>query len=91
MGLPDPHPLVTSKDPSPDLSASSENSKKNLDFFCDFFMTFASVPDPADPDPDLYDPYVLGHPGSASGSVSQRYGSEDPDTHPYQNVTDPQH
>jgi hypothetical protein len=31
--------------------------------------------------------------GSASGSVSQRYGSEDPDPHPdpYQNVTDPQH
>jgi hypothetical protein len=30
-------------------------------------------------------------PGSASGSVSQKYGSEDPDPHPYQNVTDPQH
>jgi hypothetical protein len=27
--------------------------------------------------------------GSASGSVSQRYGSEDPD--PNQNVTDPEH
>ncbi len=27
--------------------------------------------------------------GSAFGSVSQRYGSEDPD--PYQNVTDPEH
>ncbi len=30
-----------------------------------------------------------GPPGSSSVSVSQRYGSEDPD--PYQNVTDPQH
>ncbi len=29
--------------------------------------------------------------GSASGSVSQRYGSEDPHPDPYQNVTDPEH
>ncbi len=31
--------------------------------------------------------------GFASGSVSQRYGSEDPNPHPdpYQNVTDPEH
>ncbi len=35
------------------------------------------------------DPYVFGPPGSVS--VSQRYGSEDPHTDPYQNVTDPQH
>jgi hypothetical protein len=27
--------------------------------------------------------------GAGSGSISQRYGSEDPD--PHQNVTDPQH
>ncbi len=33
----------------------------------------------------------LGPPGSVSGSVSQRYGYEDPDPDPYQNVTDPQH
>jgi hypothetical protein len=54
-------------------------------------------PDPH-PDPDPYGPYVFGPPGSASGSVShkygsgsvsQRYGSEDPD--PYQNATDPKH
>ncbi len=37
-------------------------------------------------DPDLY---VFRLPGYASGSVSQRYGSEDPA--PYINVTDPQH
>jgi hypothetical protein len=29
------------------------------------------------------------HPDPLQGSVSQRYGSEDPD--PYQNVTDPEH
>ncbi len=28
----------------------------------------------------------LSRVGSASGSASQRYGSEDPDPHPYQNV-----
>jgi hypothetical protein len=33
------------------------------------------------------DPYVFGPPRSATGSVSQRHGSEDPD--PYQNVTEP--
>ncbi len=40
-----------------------------------------------DPDPDLFGS------GSASGSVSQRYGSEDPDPHtdPYKNVMDPEH
>jgi hypothetical protein len=39
------------------------------------------------------DPDVFWPPGSASGSVSQRYGCEDPDPHPnpYKNVTDPQH
>ncbi len=30
----------------------------------------------ADPDPDPKDPYVFGPPGSESGSISQRYGSE---------------
>jgi hypothetical protein len=37
-------------------------------------------------DPDL-DPYGFGPARSASGSVSHKYGFEDPD--PYQNVTDP--
>ncbi len=36
------------------------------------------------------DPCVFGPPGSAYGSVSQRYGSEDPHPDPYQNVMDPQ-
>jgi hypothetical protein len=31
----------------------------------------------------------FGHPGSASGSVSRRYESEDPD--PYKIVTGPKH
>jgi hypothetical protein len=62
-----------------------------------FFMTFylkewckcTSVLD-SDPHPDLY---VFGPPGSASGSVSQSYGFDDPDPHPgpYQSVTDTQH
>ncbi len=30
-------------------------------------------------------------PGSASGSLSQWYGSEDPHPDPYQNFTDPEH
>jgi hypothetical protein len=57
LGLPDPHPLVTSTgtDPAPDPSITKQKSKKNLDFywFCDFFMTFfTSVSDPhQDPDP----------------------------------------
>jgi hypothetical protein len=49
----------------------------------------ARVPDPdPHPDPDVFEP-----PGTAFGSVSQRYGSEDPDPHPdpYQIVSDPQH
>ena len=40
------------------------------------------------PDPD---PYVLGPPGSASRSVCQRYGYEDPDPDSDQNDTDPHH
>jgi hypothetical protein len=32
---------------------------------------------------------ILEFTGSESGSVSQRYGSADPDPDPYQNVTDP--
>ncbi len=36
-------------------------------------MKCTSVPDP---DPDT-DPYVFGPPGSAPGSFSQMYGSED--------------
>jgi hypothetical protein len=29
--------------------------------------------------------------GVGSGSISQRYGSKNPDPNPHQNVTDPQH
>ncbi len=29
--------------------------------------------------------------GTGSGTISQRYGSGDPDQDPHQNVTDPQH
>ncbi len=87
-----------------DLGAGSfhhqAKKEKNPDFYC--FVTSLwlfifeelckciSVPNPH---PNLEDLYVFGPPGSASRSVSQRYGSEDPDPHPdpYQNITDPQH
>jgi hypothetical protein len=79
---PDPDTLVRGTDP--DLLSLGKNSKKNLDF--DFFVTSlclfifkerckcTSVPHP--------DPFVYWLSGSASGSVSQRNGSEDPDSHP---------
>jgi hypothetical protein len=37
------------------------------------------------------DPYVFVHPGSASGTISQRYRSENTDPDPCPNVTDIQH
>ncbi len=42
-----------------------------------------------DPDPHPEEPYTSGPFGSASWSVRQRYGSEDPDPHQY--VMGPQH
>jgi hypothetical protein len=75
------------------LPSSEKNSQKNLNFYCffTFLRLFTSVPDQhphLDPDP-----YVFGPPRSASGSVRQRYGSEDLNLHPdpYQNGTHPQH
>jgi hypothetical protein len=38
-----PDPLVRGADPDPPIS---KNSKKTLDRFCDFFMTFYRVADP---------------------------------------------
>jgi hypothetical protein len=39
--------------------------------------TSVADPDPnPDPYPDPPDPHVFGPPGSGSGSISQRYGSE---------------
>jgi hypothetical protein len=72
LGLPDPHPdsLVTSTDQAKIVG------KPLISAFL-LYHFFTSVPDPG--------PYVFGPPGSTSGSVRQRYGSEDPD--PYQNVT----
>jgi hypothetical protein len=55
-------------------------------------MVIHSVADPdpnLDPNPDPWDPYVFGPPGSGSGS--ERFGSADPDPDPQQNVMDPQH
>ncbi len=88
LGFPDPHPdpLVTR---IRILPSSSTNSKKNLDFYC-FVTSLRLFTGVSDSHPY---PYVFRPPGSASGSVRQRYGSEDPDPHPdlYQNFTDPQH
>ncbi len=82
-----PDPLVTSTDPAPDPSIIKQNQYKKPLFllFCDFFKTFYQCPGSAS--------VCFGHFGSASGSVSQKFGSEDPDpdADPYQNVTDPQH
>jgi hypothetical protein len=49
----------------------------------------SSVAD-SDPHPDP-DSYFLGLPGSTSGSINQRNGSDDLDPHPdtHKNVTDP--
>jgi hypothetical protein len=70
LGPPDPHPdpLVTITDPTPDPDPSIHHL-----LFCDF-MTFYQCSGSAS------GPYVFGPPGSASGSVRQRYGSEDPDS-----------
>jgi hypothetical protein len=40
LGLLDPDPLVRGMDPDPDPSIIKKNSKKNLDWFYDFFLTF---------------------------------------------------
>ncbi len=58
---------------------------KNSNSFVTPLWLFTSVPDPRP------DPYVIRPHGSASGSVRQRYGSEDPHPDLYQNVTEPQH
>ncbi len=84
---PFPDPLVTRKDPDPYPLLRKTFTSTGLWLIYDFLSlkNYVSVPDP--------DPYVFGPLGSASGSVSQRYGCEDPDLQPdpYQNVTDPQH
>jgi hypothetical protein len=51
---------------------------------CENNVILILVSSVADPDPN---PYVIGPLGSAAGSISQRYGSEDPD--PNQNGMDP--
>jgi hypothetical protein len=90
LGLPDPHPdpLGTSTDTAQDPSIIKHNSKKNLDFYC--FVTSLTLLSLQNDENVLafrsgYG-YVFGPPGSAFGSVSQRYGSEDPHPHPYQKM-----
>ncbi len=95
LGLPDPHPdpLVTSTDPAPDPSIIMKDSKKNLEFYCSLTLWFFYQCSGSASVCGSEDPYVLGSPGSVSGSVRQRYGSEELDLppDPYQDVTDLQH
>jgi hypothetical protein len=98
--VPDPDPLVTSMDPAPDPSLSYvERTEKmvaksilihnfpakNLILIIKNMLTILKL---------LNFIYCGFWYGSASGSVSQRYGSEDPDPHsdphpdPCQHVTD---
>ncbi len=101
---PDPHPyvfgplLVTVRNGSRSGSfhSSQKENRQNLDFYC--FVTSLWLLSLKN---DVNIPVfrfririwilVFGPPGSASRSVSQRYGSEDPDPDPYKNVTDPQY
>jgi hypothetical protein len=73
LGLPDP--LVTRTDPAPDPDQAPDpvpdhfhhqakiERKMLIYSVLNFFKLFNSVPDP--------DPYVFGHPGSASGLLSE--------------------
>ncbi len=68
LGIPEPDldPLVRGMDPDIEYALC-----------CISFSTLrTSVPDTdPNPDPDPLDPHVFWHPGSGSGSTSQRYGS----------------
>jgi hypothetical protein len=69
---------------------------------CDFFMTIylykndVNVPSKCNKQKNEKKSFLLASDeragsGSGVGSVSPWYGSEYPDLHPYQNVTDPEH
>jgi hypothetical protein len=59
-------------------------------FFCILKITDPELVPELDPDPEM-DPELGSGYGAGSGSISQRYGSGDPDPDPHQNGTDPQH
>ncbi len=83
LDLPDPHHKYGSDTGSGSFHHQAKIVEPWFLLFCNFFMTFLSLKN------DVSGP-VFGPPRSTSGSVCQRYGSEDPDLHtdPYQNVTD---
>jgi hypothetical protein len=94
LRLPDAHPdpLVASMDPAPNPSIFKQKSRKTMiSFYCFVYLLYDFLSLKNDvvsvPNPDSYR-YVFRPPGSVSGSVSQRYGSEEIHT---KNVTDPQH
>jgi hypothetical protein len=55
------------------LTHSGKRSSQRLSY------NLQSLSSPSVADPDLPDPRVFETPGSESGSISQRYGSADPD------------
>ncbi len=88
---PDPDPYVFGPPGSVSHKYGSGSRSFHHHWFlllCDFFMTFYQCS-------ESVGSVCFGSPisayGSANGSVRQRYGSEDPDPQPYQNVTGPQH
>ncbi len=74
LGLPDPYqdPLVTSTDTGPDPAPDTQAKivrKTLISMFCDLTFVFYQCSGSAS--------VCFVPPGSASGSVIQRYGSED--------------
>ncbi len=92
-GLPDPHPdpLITSTDPDqtsdPSIIKQKIARKTLISTVLSLLLSLKN-----DVCTSVPHPFVFRPPGSAFGSVSQRYGSEDPHLNPdlSQNATDPQ-
>jgi hypothetical protein len=97
-GLPGPHPdpLVTSTDPDPTSDPSiikQKTARKTLiDTVLSLLDDFLSLKNDVNVPVFRIRKFLgLPDPHPESGSVNQRYGSEDPHLHPdlYQNVTVP--
>ncbi len=83
FGPPGSDPLVQGSDPAPDPFIIKQKLEENLDSYClargKKLRHFFAILKVTDENNRIRIP----------GSLSQRYGSADPD--PYQNVMDPQH
>jgi hypothetical protein len=80
------------------LVLSSKNSKKNIDSDCFDILALkndVNVPSKSNKQKTLLTSSrsltKIAGCGSASGFISQRYGSGDPDSDPYQTFMDPKH